>query len=345
MLLADRSARGLAGTVLATVLATVLMGCGGGERSPLDRTTPPTSVPPAAATSPPRPTSVHLAPAPWTLAVPISREVLVTDGTTIYLAGGLDGAGASSGAVRAIDPASGVQRTVGALTYPVHDAMGVWRDGRIVVVAGGSPPIRTDVQAVTPGAATTVVGRVPAPPRADHVVAEVDGTIYALGGGDEAATLLGTVVASSDGGATWRAAGSLVEPVRYPAVAVVDGLIYLFGGVRTTGGLDTASVQRYDPRTQQTMVVATLPAPLSHSTAVVLDGVVFLLGGYVDNRRSAQVWRFDPATAAVSVTGATLAAPVSDSAAVVIGGVGYLVGGEGADGEPVPTVTVVRPAR
>ena len=61
----------------------------------------------------------------------------------------------------------------------------------------------------------------------------------------------------------------------------------------TTGGTDTASVQRYDPKTQQSAVVAKLPGPLSHSTAVALAGQVFLAGGYVDNHVGAQVWRFE----------------------------------------------------
>jgi hypothetical protein len=346
-----RAAGAIAGLLVAAVL---LPACGGGAESVLDRpsstastasavvsTTTPTTAASAPATAPSS-TGVTLSPAGWSLAAPVSREVLVTDGTSIFLAGGLDAGGVSSGAVLQIDPASGKTTSVGTLTYPVHDAMGVWRDGQVIVVAGGSPPIRTDVQAVAPNGPAKVVGQLPQPPRADHVVAEVGGTIYALGGGQEDSSLVGSVVASSDGGATWRAAGSLVEPVRYPAVAVVDGLIYLFGGVSTTGGADTASVQRYDPKSGETTVAASLPGPLSHSTGLVLGDAVYLLGGYVANRLGTQVWRFDPKSLTTADTGAALPAPLSDSAALVVDGVGYLVGGQGSDKKSVATVTLVR---
>jgi hypothetical protein len=272
----------------------------------------------------------------------VSREVAVTDGRDLYVAGGLDAAGVSTSAVWRVEPGSGRAIPVGTLVYAVHDAMGVWHEGRIVVVAGGTPPVRAEVQVVTPGGTTKVVGRLPEA-RADHVVVEIGGTLYAFGGGDEAARLIGSVVASDDGGATWRAAGSLVEAVRYPAVAVVDGAVYLFGGVSTTGGTDTTAIQRYDPRAGRTTIVARLPSPLSHSTAIVLDGAVYLLGGYVDNRLGAQVWRFDPRVRATTDAGVTLTAPRSDAAAVVIDGVGYLVGGQGPDKQPVAAVTLVRP--
>ena len=337
----------VAGLVAMLVLLAGLAGCGGGGDSALDPTGPASTVPTTVTTAPtsgPTGGSAHgitLAPAGWTLASPVSREVLVTDAKVLYLAGGLDGAGVSSGAVLSIDPGSGHSTPVGTLTYPVHDAMGVWHDGQVIVVAGGTPPIRTDVQGVTPGGATKVLGQLPPPARADHVVAEVGGTIYALGGGQEDASLVGTVVASSDGGVTWRAAGSLVQPARYPAVAVVDGLIYLFGGVSTTSGTDTAAVQRYDPKSGQTSVVASLPGPLSHATGLVLGDAVYLFGGYVDNHLGAQVWRFDPKTLTTTDAGVTLPAPLSDSAAVAIAGVGYLVGGQGADKKSVATVTEV----
>ncbi|MFA5883858.1 MAG: hypothetical protein WDA60_08410 [Acidimicrobiia bacterium] len=348
----SRTALVAVGSVVAA--AALLAGCGGGDggSSALNptgttaATTAPsasTTVPTSGSTGAPGGRGIALAAAPWQLATPIGREVLVTDGKDLYLAGGLDTAGVSSGAVAKLGPATGKSTSVGTLSLPVHDAMGVWRDGQIVVVAGGSPPIRTEVQSVTPGGATKVIGQLPAPPRADHVVAQVNNTIYALGGGDEASNLVGTVAASADGGVTWRAAGSLVEPVRYPAIAVIDGAIYLFGGVSTTGGTDTASVQRYDPKTEQTTVAAKLPAPLSHSTAVVLDDVVYLLGGYVNNRLGGQVWRFDPRAVTTADAGVALPAPLSDSAAVVIDGVGYLVGGQGTDKKPVTTVTLVKP--
>ena len=40
--------------------------------------------------------------------------------------------------------------------------------------------------------------------------------------------------------------GTLSQPARYPALAVVNGSIYLFGGVTSAGGSDTTAIQRYN---------------------------------------------------------------------------------------------------
>ena len=116
----------------------------------------------------------------------------------------------------------------------------------------------------------------------------IGGTVYVFGGAQDEGLPGATVFASADAGATWRDAGMLAEPVRYPAVAVVHHAIYLFGGVTTASGADTTAIQRYDPKTQTTSVVAHLAAPLSHATAMVFGGVVFVLGGFVDNVRPAR---------------------------------------------------------
>ena len=131
--------------------------------------------------------------------------------------------------------------------------------------------------------------------------------------------------------------------MRYPAVATVGRAIYLFGGVSDSqAGIDTNTVQRLDVVSGTIDRVAKLPTSLSHASAVVLAGKVYLLGGYVSNTQlSNQVLRFDPATGVTTSVGA-LPAPLSDGAAVVIGKQGYLVGGQGADREPVATVTKIR---
>ena len=132
--------------------------------------------------------------------------------------------------------------------------------------------------------------------------------------------------------------------MRYPGVAVVGGAIYLFGGVSTAQGTDTAAIQRYDPATQTAQVVAQLPAPLSHTTAVVLDGSVYLLGGFVNNVVSGVVLRVDLPAGTSAVVG-MLPAPVSDAAAAVVGGTGYLVGGQGTTSAPVDTILTLTTTR
>ena len=322
----------------------VLAACGGGSSSTSSQpsTSSTTATPPTSTSGTP---TLRVAVASVRLPAPVSREVLLTDGQRLVALGGLDAAKTSTGAVTAIDPAGGAPRPFGTLSFPVHDAAGVYLGGRYVVIGGGasSPPQRTTVQAVAGnGGASQAVGNLPEP-RADHVAALVGNTAYTLGGGQEATRLYPSVLASTDG-ATWRAAGSLALPVRYPAVAVVDGAVYLFGGVSTAQGTDTTAIQRYDPATQTTRVVAQLPAPLSHATALALGGAVYLFGGFVSNAVSAQVLRVELPAGTVTPAG-TLPAPLTDAAAVVVGGTGYLAGGQGPTSAPVDTVLTLAVAR
>jgi serine/threonine-protein kinase PknK len=328
---------------LALVLAAAVTACGDGTKSEIAHTTTTSTAPPASAeatttTAAPSSGKLEISAAPWQLPAPVSREVLLTDGTSLFVLGGLNAGKTSVAAVNRIDPATGKSEEVASLDPPVHDAAGVADDGKYFVIGGGTPPIRTTVQAVQPGGATSVAGNIPEP-RADHVATRVDKTIYALGGGDEASHLVQSVVASDDG-ATWRQAGTLAEPVRYPAIAVVSGAIYLFGGVSSSEGTDTASVQKYDPGSGTTTVVGKLPAPLSHASAVVLGGRVYVLGGFVNNQVTAQVLAFEPGSGAITQAG-SLPAAVTDAAAVTIGDKGYLAGGQGTDRAPVASVTIL----
>ncbi len=272
--------RVVAPVALLTLIAAGCGGGGGGSGAGLGgQTTPSSTTSTSAATT----GTLQIGVAPFRLPAAVSREVLLTDGHQLVSLGGLDAAKTTTGAVNVVDVSSGASRAFGALSTPVHDAAGVLLGGRYLVLGGGSTATHTAVQAVpASGGTSQTIGNLPQP-RADLVAAIVNGTAYALGGGQEATALLLNVVASTDG-VTWRPAGSLAAPVRYPGVAVVGGAIYLFGGVTTAGGSDTASIQRYDPATGATQVVAQLPAPLSHTTAVVLGNAVYLLGGIREQR-------------------------------------------------------------
>jgi hypothetical protein len=123
---------------------------------------------------------------------------------------------------------------------------------------------------------------------------------------------------------------------------VIKNFVYLFGGVTTADGTDTAAIQRYDPATHTTAVIAQLPAPLSHASAISFDDITFILGGFVNNAPSTQILRFDAKTSSVTNHG-TLPAPLTDAAATVISDVGYLVGGEGPGRATSSNVEVLTP--
>jgi hypothetical protein len=309
-------------------LGVVLTACGGGGGGSLssDSTTtgPASTSPPSTAASGAQ--QLQVAVAPWQLPAPTSRMVLLTDGKSLVLLGGQDARHVSTANGYVLDAATGKATSIGPLSPAVHDAAGIRLGNSNLVIAGGTPPARATVQAITSGQPTRTVGQLAAP-RTDHVAAIAGGTIYVLGGADASEAPIASVEASTDG-ASWRAAGSLSQAVRYPAVAAFNGAIYLFGGVGN-GHADTTAVQRYDPSTGTTTVVAQLSAPLSHAVAVVLANEIWVLGGFVSNTPTTQILRFDPRTNQLTAVG-SLPAPVTDAAVVATGpGTAYFVGGEG----------------
>jgi len=159
--------------------------------------------------------------------------------------------------------------------------------------------------------------------RSDLVAAEVNGTAYVLGGFDGSQSVP-SVLATTDG-ATFRTVTQLPQTVRYPAVAVLDGRIWLFGG--THDGREVTTIQRFDPTTGEAVVAAQLPTPLSDASAVVVGGRILILGGRSRAQVLDTVVRFDPASGRTSTVG-RLPYPVADAGAAVVDGVGYLVGGE-----------------
>lgn len=294
-------------------------------------------------TAPPVSSGVlHIVAAPWTLPSPVSREVLLTEGHQLVGLGGLNAAKVSSPSVFTIDPTSGAARPFGVLSPAVHDAAGAFLSGKYLVFAGGTgatPAITPVVQGIPSGGGNAQnLGTLPQP-RADLGAAVVDNTAYVVGGSQETKSFYATVLASTDG-MTWRPAGNLVTPVRYPAVTTSNGAVYIIGGV-TSSGADTTAVQRYDPKTGMTTVIAQLPAPTSHASAVALGTSIYVLGGFVNNTVSNQVLRVDLGTGAVSQTGTTLPAALSDAAVTTIGPFAYLAGGQGPDSAPVSTVYVL----
>jgi Kelch motif len=319
-------------------LVVVAAACGGGNTA-IGGSGSNSAASSTTTTAPPVSNGVlHIVPATWTLPVPLSREVLLSDGHQLVGLGGLNAAKVSSFGVFTIDPVSGTARPIGTLSPAVHDAAGAFLNGKYLVFAGGTgatPPITNIVQAVPAAGGTAQnVGMLPQP-RADLAAAVVANTAYVVGGSQETQSFYPSVLASTDG-VTWRAAGTITTPVRYPAVTAANGAVYIIGGV-TSNGTDTAAVQRYDPKTGTTTVIAQLPAPTSDASAVALGTSIYVLGGLINNTVSNQVVRVDLGSGAVAQAG-TLPAPLSDAAVTTIGPLAYLAGGQGPDSAPVSTV-------
>jgi outer membrane protein assembly factor BamB len=315
---------------------------------------------------------------PWHMAEPLSREVVAAgSGGQLIVLGGLTAGGASADAVYAVRTATGAARQIGRLTAPLHDAAAAVSGGQAFVFGGGSPVTVGTVQSFPlfggRGAATDV-GSLPAP-RSDAQAVTIGATTYLLGGYDGSKPEAG-VLATTDGRSYLKVA-ALPVPVRYPAVAVLGGQIYAFGGQAITGphaGAPVGIIQAVDPARRTAAIVGELPEPLLGAMAVTVHGELFVVGGESPaarrlapglgttqltgqptaragtegsssspTRTVSTIWAYDPAGRRLLAAG-RLQVPVSHAAVAVTGSTAWIVGGE-SDGTQVASVQMIRPNR
>ena len=116
----------------------------------------------------------------------------------------------------------------------------------------------------------------------------VDGQILVIGGGTPGRPDA-RVLASADG-RRFHTIARLLVAVRYPAVAVVGGIVYVIGGSTPTG--DSAEVQAIDPRSGAVRIVAHLAHGLAHGAALVVGGALLIAGGRTAGRSQDGLWRW-----------------------------------------------------
>ncbi|HEY2575994.1 MAG TPA: PQQ-binding-like beta-propeller repeat protein [Streptosporangiaceae bacterium] len=313
---------------------------------------------------------------PWHLRAPLSREVVVPGRGGLVVLGGLTASGGSTGTVYSLGLVRGVERHVGVLPSPVHDAAVGLAGSRALVFGGGAPATIAGVQGITlsghgSGAAGSV-GSLPAP-RSDVVGVTIGNTTYLVGG--YTGTHPDAAVLATTDGHRFATVANLPVPVRYPAVAALDGQIYVFGGQAITGpqaGKPVNVIQAVNPARHSAAVAGHLPEPLSGSAAVTLNGEVFLAGGESStpqqNPRGAgttqltpgesstaggavasplstvdTIWAFNPVSKRLLVAG-RLQVPVSHAGVAVIGSTAWIVGGE-SHSTMVDSVQLIKPNR
>ena len=168
--------------------------------------------------------------------------------------------------------------------------------------------------------------------RGDLGSATVNGVVYVFGGDNairQTANSNGfrpanTVEAYDPVTNTWSTKAPMPTPRERFAIAVVNGVIYLIGGLVPDGMgfvMETAGVEAYDPATNSWTTKAPMSSARSRATASVLNGIVYVIGG----QSSTKVQAYDPATNSWTTKASTLSFNVGTSAAV--GGIIYTVAG------------------
>ena len=264
----------------------------------------------------------------------MSRPVVYPVGAGLLVVGGLSAADSTTPTILRVDLTGGSAHKAGSLAVPVHDAGGAVVGGRDLVFGGGSSAVTSVVQDVTPGTSPRVVGHLPQA-RADLVAVSDGHAAYVLGGFDGTRGL--TTILRTRDGKTFTVVGTISLSVRYPAVALSGGTIWIFGGEHA--GNQVRDIQRIDLATGHGSIAGQLTRPLAHAGAFTLGGAIFLAGGRSGNTETATVMRFDPAVVRFTPAG-HLPAARSDFGIAVIAGIAYLVGGENP--KPVDTVIEVR---
>ncbi|MBC8160025.1 MAG: hypothetical protein H7Z42_02310 [Roseiflexaceae bacterium] len=159
-------------------------------------------------------------------------------------------------------------------------------DTRIVVATGneGAPTTTTWV-----GALHTTWEKAAAAPTALGEVAggRVGNKLYFVGEGDSA------TLAYNLSDNTWNSAAQLSQrPLagNHHAAEVIDGKLYLFGGLGSGAG----KVQIYNPATDTWTLGTDMPFAAGSSASSLINGQVYVAGGIIGNQTTNRVAKYDP---------------------------------------------------
>jgi serine/threonine protein kinase/N-acetylneuraminic acid mutarotase len=228
----------------------------------------------------------------WTLGTPIPtpRQMLAaaSDGKLVYAVGGTNG-NADLATVEAYDPAAKTWTPLPALPEARSDLGVAIADGRLVAVGGVSSGQVLKSVAVFDLMAKTWAG-LPDMATARHGMAAdaVEKSVYAIGGsttvGDtqviSSAEVLKLPARKIQPASQWRTLPDAPTARLMMAWAVLDNKIWIMGGLRNGGALQT--VESYDPHTGAWQTGPPLPIPLHHAVAATYRGEVVVLGGASD---------------------------------------------------------------
>ena len=112
--------------------------------------------------------------------------------------------------------------------------------------------------------------------------------------------------------------------------ALLDGVIYVIGGFRATGG-NTNLVEAYDTGNDSWLVKAPLPQSLDHAGAAAVGGKVYVVGGYINFSQgiiSSATYEYDPMADAWT-TRSSMPLARAAAATVALDGKIYVLGGVG----------------
>jgi N-acetylneuraminic acid mutarotase len=229
--------------------------------------------------------------------LPTPRDHLAagTDGRYVYAVGGRSlSADKNLGAFERYDPLARRWSKLADLPTP-RGGLGAAVIGGSLVAAGGESPTgvfdNVDIFDIASGSWST--GPAMGSPRHGLALATIGSTIYAFDGARQASHSASSAVEEAldftapaapttvKSGTAWRRLRDAPSARQQLATAVVDGTMWLLGGL--TGDASTTKVEGYDPAIDTWKSGPELPLPLHHEMAVAYQDELVVLGGWVPN--------------------------------------------------------------
>ncbi|UCD37490.1 MAG: hypothetical protein JSW54_11765 [Fidelibacterota bacterium] len=231
------------------------------------------------------------------LPTPRHHVALTTLGGKLYAVGGVSSTvpiWTGERQVYEYDPEQDAWRRVTNMPSNRIEPVAIGFEGRIYVIGGriGTSRVATnEAYDVATGSWRTLA---PAPVPISHsAVAAVDSCIYVVGGRDGMlvegvyevvnSRRLQEYHPASD---TWRIPPSMPTARGGLAAAVMDGVIYVFGG-ENLGSVDVPATvynatEAYDPLTSSWKILAPMLTPRHGMGAAALDGIIYVIGGGIE---------------------------------------------------------------
>lgn len=163
--------------------------------------------------------------------------------------------------------------------------------------------------------------------RVNFAVETLDGTVYALGGFNNAGGALTTVESYDPVTDIWSTATPMSTRRNGVAAAAIDGRLYAIGGDTNSGnGGFLASVEAYDPLSGTWSPRSSMPTARTTPGTGVVNGFIYAIGGY-NGVYHTTVEAYDPVTD-IWTTKAPMPTARANFEVAVIDGVLYAVGGQ-----------------
>ncbi len=204
-------------------------------------------------------------------------------GNVVYVVGGFDSTGQTTGLVQRLDLVSGRWRTVAPLPQPLNHMSAVSYGGRLYVVGGYSQASDTSTGAVRGfwryDPAADRWQTMPDAPvaRAAAGAAVLGHRLYVAGGRNDTTIALSSLAIFDFATGRWSLGPSLVHPREHVAAVAADGAIWLLGG--RVSGVGSTDVERYRPGAVAWQQMSPLPVARAGFQVVAARGALFAVGG------------------------------------------------------------------